>query len=184
MPLGVFRRAALQTVGGFDGALARNEDYELNWRLRRAGGVVWFDPALSVRYRPRGGVQALARQYFDYGRWKRAMLMRHPRSLKARQTAAPALVLGLAASAAAALAAVPVLAVDRPLAGILLGAAALTPGAWLAALAAGSVATALGRRRAGALAVALPLAVMHLAWGVGFLTPFRGGRGAAEERAA
>ena len=181
VPLGVFRRAALDAVGGFDGGLARNEDYELNWRLRRWGGVVWFDPALAVGYRPRGGVGALARQYFDYGRWKRAMLLRHPRALRLRQTAAPALVTGLAASAAAALAALAGLAVDPSLAGMLLGAAALVPGAWLAALAVGSVAAALGRRRAAALAVALPLTVMHLAWGAGFLTPFRRVRGDAAE---
>ena len=53
VPLGAFRRAALAAAGGFDETLARNEDYELNWRLRAAGGQVWFDPALSVAYRPR-----------------------------------------------------------------------------------------------------------------------------------
>ena len=50
--LGVFRREALEAAGGFDGRLDRNEDYELNWRLRRRGGTVWFDPALRGVYRP------------------------------------------------------------------------------------------------------------------------------------
>ncbi|MYA12782.1 MAG: glycosyltransferase, partial [Gemmatimonadetes bacterium] len=41
--LGVFRRGALEGAGGFDERFARNEDYELNWRLRQRGGTVWFD---------------------------------------------------------------------------------------------------------------------------------------------
>ena len=65
-----------------------NEDYALNRVLRARGGIVWFDPALVVDYRPRGDVRALALQYFRYGRWKAAMLARHPRSLRARQLAA------------------------------------------------------------------------------------------------
>ena len=171
VPLGVFRRDALAAVGGFDASLARNEDYDVNWRLRRAGGTVWFDPALAVAYRPRGGVRALARQYFDYGRWKRVVLARHPRSLKARQLAAPVLVLGLAGSAAAALAGALSWAGDPILAARVLAGAVALPGAWLVALATQSLATALRLRCPGALAMAVPVAVMHLAWGVGFLMP-------------
>ena len=69
---GLFRRDALDAAGGWDETLLANEDYELNWRLRARGETVWFDPAIAVDYRPRGSVGALARQYFAYGRWKRA----------------------------------------------------------------------------------------------------------------
>ncbi|MEY3680933.1 MAG: Poly-beta,6-N-acetyl-D-glucosamine synthase, partial [Actinomycetota bacterium] len=69
--LGVFRRAAIEAVGLFDETLARNQDYELNIRLRKSGGTVWFDPALHVTYRPRPTLRALARQYAEYGAWKR-----------------------------------------------------------------------------------------------------------------
>ena len=71
-------------------ALVRNQDYELNIRLRQAGGVVWFDPELSVSYRPRGSLEDLARQYFEYGRWKRSVVRQHPRSLRWRQAVPPA----------------------------------------------------------------------------------------------
>ena len=83
---GVFRYEALQAVGGFDETLLRNEDYELNWRLREGGETVWFDPRLILEYRPRGSLRALARQYFEYGRWKRVMLARHPRSMAVAPT--------------------------------------------------------------------------------------------------
>ena len=91
--LGVFDRAALEAAGRYDEALERNQDYELNIRLRQAGGVVWFDPELSVSYRPRGTLRGLARQYFDYGRWKRRVIGRHPRSLRWRQAVPPAVTL-------------------------------------------------------------------------------------------
>ena len=83
--LGVFDRAAGDAVGWFAPDLIRNQDYELNIRLRGAGGTVWFDPALSVGYRPRGTWKALAKQYFEYGYWKAMVLHRHPCSLRPRQ---------------------------------------------------------------------------------------------------
>ncbi len=96
--LGAFRRETLNEMGGFNPTLSRNEDYELNWRLRERGKAVWFDPDVVAVYRPRGTLRALARQYFNNGRWKRAMIRRHPRSWRVRQLGAPLLVLGLAAS--------------------------------------------------------------------------------------
>ena len=88
--LGTFRRAALEAVGGFDASLARNQDYELNWRLRQRGETVWFDPSLAVAYRPRGSLGALARQYYDYGWWKRVMLQAPPRGPQVAATGAAA----------------------------------------------------------------------------------------------
>ena len=156
--LGVFRRPALDEVGGFDPAMARNEDYELNWRLREHGETVWFDPGLAVAYRPRGGLAQLARQYYDYGRWKCVMLRRYPSSLRARQLAAPLLVLGLAAS--------PLLALGGAAGAT---AAAALPATWLLAVALGSVAAGLRRREPAAVLTPLALATMHLSWGAGFL---------------
>lgn len=96
--LGVFDRAALLAVGGYDERLVRNQDYELNIRLREAGGEIWFDPQLEVKYRPRGSLRALARQYFDYGRWKRVVVSAHPRSLRWRQAVPPTVTAALTAS--------------------------------------------------------------------------------------
>jgi succinoglycan biosynthesis protein ExoA len=96
--LGVFDRTALEAVGGFDETLTRNQDYELNIRLRQAGGTVWFDPVLWARYRPRQSLRTLARQYLEYGRWKREVVRRHPTSLRWRQAAPPALVAAVAGS--------------------------------------------------------------------------------------
>ncbi len=93
--LGVFDRAAIEAVGLFDETLIRNQDYELNIRLRGAGGVVWFDPTLSVGYRPRSTWSKLARQYYEYGWWKSVVLRLHPASLKLRQLIPPLGILGV-----------------------------------------------------------------------------------------
>ena len=157
--LGVYRRSAIEDVGGWNEELRANEDYELNWRLRQRGFAVWFDPALVVRYRPRGGFRALARQYFGYGRWKAVMLARHPRSVRPRQLAAPLLVAGLAVSSG-------LLLWPGLVSAIRAGAAATLLLAYPAALFACSA--AIARNRAPALPVAAVAATIHLAWGAGF----------------
>jgi succinoglycan biosynthesis protein ExoA len=100
--LGVFDRAAIEAVGLFDERLIRNQDYELNIRLRKAGGTVWFDPGLSVGYRPRGSWRSLARQYYEYGYWKTVVIRMHPESARLRQVVPPIAVLAVASGAALA----------------------------------------------------------------------------------
>ncbi|MFA9429702.1 glycosyltransferase family 2 protein [Egicoccus sp. AB-alg2] len=153
--LGVFRRAALDEVGGFDPRFTRNQDAELNVRLRAAGHTVWFDPKLAVDYQPRGTVGGLASQYLQYGRWRRLTGRTHQGSLSARQLAAPTLVLGLAGaallSAATGLWIVLGLAVATYLAALIVAAAPAVPTLRLLP------------------GVVLALGTMHLAWGIGFL---------------
>ena len=150
--LGVFQRAALEAVGLFDEALVRNQDYELNWRLREAGGTVWFDPDLRVGYRPRGTLGGLVRQFFGYGRWKRVVVGRHPRSLRWRQVVPPMATLAVAA-------------------GLVVGAwwlpALVVPAGYLTVVV--SVSLAVGRRPATMLRLLAVYPTLHLSWGMGFL---------------
>ncbi len=155
--LGVFDRKALESVGGFDETLGRNQDYELNWRLREHGHCVWLDPSLVLDYLPRSNYRGLARQYFSYGAWKRTVLLRHPRSLRLRQLAAPALVAGLAVSALQ-------LAMGR-------WRGAALPGLYTAActVAANRLRDTLPDRH-DRVRAAVAFVTMHTAWGAGFLT--------------
>lgn len=154
--LGTFRREALERAGLFDETLARNQDYELNHRIRSTGGIVYFDPELRVLYRPRTSLQALWRQYWQYGVWKRRVVRRHPRSLRIRQLAAPVFVVGLAGSAVLALTPVREWAL-------------VVPSTYGALLVGATVVQAVRRRDPAVLLFPMAVAIMHLAWGGGFL---------------
>jgi hypothetical protein len=149
--LGVFRREALERLGGYDESFKRNQDYELNHRLIEIGEQVWFDPQLQVTYTPRGSLGDLARQYYRYGRAKRQFNRRYPGGLRLRQTAPPLLVAALAASL---------------LASIWAPVFLLVPVAYLLGL----VTVSLGAG-SGAWRMAAALGTMHLSWGLGFLSP-------------
>lgn len=96
--LGAFRREALVAIGGFDERFTRAQDWELNFRLRENGGVIYFDPRLHVTYRPRSSVGALAKQYFEYGRWRRVVSRRHSGTINYRYLAPPFALIGFSAS--------------------------------------------------------------------------------------
>ena len=95
VPFGAFRREWLERVGDFDETLLTNEDYEFNTRLRKSGGVVWFNPAIRSIYYARSNFADLARQYARYGYWKTRMLRRYPGTLRWRQALPPLFVLSL-----------------------------------------------------------------------------------------
>ena len=93
--LGSFTRAALDRVGGYDESMERAQDWEMNLRIRESGGIVWFTPRMRVVYRPRPTIRALARQYHDYGRWRREVARRHPQTLSLRYLAPPVMVVAV-----------------------------------------------------------------------------------------
>jgi succinoglycan biosynthesis protein ExoA len=152
--LGVFDKKALLNVGGFDERFIRAQDWELNHRLRLAGGKIWFEPALKVIYRPRRNLRALAKQYFEYGRWRRAVSRAHLGTVNFRYLAPPALVSILILSGV--LSVTTSLLFLIPIAGYF---AALTLGGLL-----------IGKSWWDRLALPFILATMHIAWGLGFLT--------------
>ena len=152
--LGVFRRSALERVGGYDAHFARAQDWELNHRIRATGGMVWFTPDLTVSYRPRASLAALGRQYFYYGRWRRVVARTHG-TISARYLAPPSLVLGLGVAL--------LIAPWWPW-------ALLAPLGYLLLIAGGGMVVGAGLRWRERALVPVALGVMHLSWGVGFLT--------------
>jgi len=163
--LGCFRASALARVQGYDETMERAQDWEMNLRIRQSGGVVWFTPTMQVEYRPRPNVPALARQYHDYGRWRREVARRHPDTISLRYLAAPMAVLAI------------IIGLVAGVVGLAVGITWLTligfamPIGYLLGNLGASVASALGRPRLSFKAMlSLPVvyATMHLAWGLGF----------------
>ena len=152
--LGAWHTRTLRDLGGFNEEWAVNEDYELNYRLRKNGGKILLSPGIKCFYHVRGSLSGLARQYARYGFWKVKTVAAHPGSLRWRQLACPAFVAALALSA--------VLIPVRPM------YAAIVPAAYVTANLAASFLTAA--RRGFLLLPLLPLVfiIMHIAWGAGF----------------
>ncbi|MFA5607243.1 MAG: glycosyltransferase family 2 protein [Leucobacter sp.] len=172
--LGVFRREALDAVGGYDPGILRGEDWELNLRIRRAGYEVRFDPSLRVTYWPRSSFSDLFKQFFATGVWRAVLVRRAPASTPWRFFAPGALILALVVS----------------LAGLGLLCTGVLPWAsgWIVLLAP-AVCYPLGiafatvvipgqRGIRDRLLTAVTLVTMHLSWGSGFLRGiiFGGGR--------
>ena len=74
---GCWRKTTLERLGGFDEALIRNQDDELNLRLIRSGGIIWQNPRILSWYSPRATIAGLFNQYFQYGFWKVAVIRKH-----------------------------------------------------------------------------------------------------------
>ena len=164
--LGVFRRDALVAVGGFDETLHRAQDWELNYRLRSSGYLVWFSPALKVTYRPRSSLLALVRQMYETGKWRREVVRRHPDTVNLRYLAPPLAVLGV--SSGSALGLLGLLTGSR-----LLQAGLAGPLGYVGVVVLGAVTAPPPLRPAARLRLPLVLAATHLSWGTGFLVGLR-----------
>ncbi len=159
VPFGAFHRALFDRIGLYDETLFTNEDYELNVRIRQAGGVIWFDPAIRSVYFARPNLSALARQYWRYGYWKAQMLHRYPKTLRWRQFLPPLFV--------AALLTLLILAPWWAIAGWLL---LLQLGLYtLALLTAGAHSAISNQDPLRVIGLPLAIATMHLTWGAALL---------------
>ena len=165
--LGCFQKSALDRVGGYDESMQRAQDWEMNYRIRETGGTVWFNPAMSVRYRPRSSLRALSRQYFDYGRWRREVARRYPETVSLRYLAPPIAVIALFV----ALVGFVIGLVVSPLLAFI---AAAVVAAYVLLVILGSMMQAKGLPWRAVLWLPVAIMTMHMSWGIGFI---RGGAG-------
>ena len=153
---GMWPREVLERVGLFDEELVRNQDDEHSYRIREAGGGIWYDPEIVVAYEPRQTLRRLSSQYRQYAMWKVRVLQMHPRALRWRHWVPMAWVGCLA-----------VCAVFGLLYSALWGFGVCAVLAWFAAVGAGSLRLS---RRVDVPAAQLLAAflVLHLSYGIGF----------------
>ena len=152
--LGVFKKSAIIAAGGFDERYIRAQDWELNHRMRKQGGLIWFDPRLIVTYRPRNSFSKLAKQYFQYGRWRRVIARQHPQTVNYRYLAPPTAV---------------VITLVSIFSGLFINRILILPSlAYIFLLLIGGF--LIGKKLVDRLIMPFVLATMHFSWGVGFLT--------------
>jgi glycosyltransferase involved in cell wall biosynthesis len=152
---GVWRRATLTGLGGWDEGWLVNEDGELAGRVRDGGGRIVTLPEMAAEYVPRDSLRGLARQYWRYGQYRAKTSRRHPRSMRRSHVVAPALVLTVTAAVVA----------PQPLRTVARAGVAV----YVLALLGESARLGLREREPGAVYLPLVLSTMHLAWGAGFI---------------
>lgn len=166
--LGTFDMEALRSVGGYDEHYQRAEDWELNLRLREAGGLIWFLPNVEVVYRPRSSLKMLAKQFGRTGQWRREVVKNNAHTASLRYLAPPMTVAAIAVGTI------------MGLIGVVLASLGLNWGQWLIAgflaplgytalITVGGLIAGKDLPLKARLVLPAVLATMHICWGTGFL---------------
>nr|WP_255575339.1 MULTISPECIES: glycosyltransferase family 2 protein [unclassified Cryobacterium] len=164
--LGCFRTESILNVGLFDEGVKRGQDWDLNRRLREAGGTVWFTPKLRVLYRPRPTLAQLARQMLSTGLWRGELARRYPAANGIRYFVPPAMVLGVALGLLLGIVGV-VQAALGAAPWLLLGL--IVPAGYLLIVVAATLAVARPDGFRASLNFLVVLPCIHFCWGIGFV---------------
>jgi len=165
--LGCWRRSAFDRFGYFDPNLVRNQDDELNFRIRRKGGRVVQSPRIESYYQPRSSMAALFRQYLQYGYWKVAVMQKH-RGLASWRQAIPALFVSALIAGPAAIG-LSFLLHWHALAAVLTTAFIAALLLYLIGCVASAIPSARSLELSSLLLVPCVIAIHHISYGLGFL---------------
>jgi glycosyltransferase involved in cell wall biosynthesis len=149
------RRWVFNRIGLFDERLVRNQDDEFNYRIQRAGGLVYISPRVRYSYFVRSRPGQLFRQYFQYAFWRIPVIEKHRRPTTWRQLV-PTLFLSTCA----------VLGVVAALRGSIVVGVAL-PALYGAGLLLAAVGIARRASLSTVIQVPVAMATMHVAYGLG-----------------
>lgn len=142
-------------VGGYDETFSHNEDAEYDERVAQAGGKIYLDAGIRIRYIPRGSVHRLAKQYFNYGKGRARNVRKHGQRLKIRQALPVFALLASTGGIVAAPLFVPTL---------------ILPAGYMITLGLASITIAVSKRSPCGLLAGLISGTMHMSWAAGFLT--------------
>lgn len=158
MGYGAYWKKVFDRIGLFDEELDTNVDYELNYRLRKAGGRIFLNPQIRPRYYARTSLRGLFRQYFGYGWGKVAVVRKHPGAFLWRYRIPPLFVLGAG-----------IVILLSPFSSWARYALLIGGGAYLLTLVVASLIVGIRRRAPYALVLPPAFACMHFGFGLGFL---------------
>jgi hypothetical protein len=162
----LFRKQAVLELRGYNERLARNQDNDMNERLRAAGHQLYHTWKTGCSYRSQAGLRGLMRYAYTNGFWNFVTVRENPRAMRLRHFVPMLFVLGTTG---------------------LLTATALwmlwdqNPNRWLPLLAVGSIAahltvglvsaisTAIRVRHPAALLMPLYILAFHVSYGTGMI---------------
>ena len=93
---GIFNKADLYSIGGWDESWVINEDAELNYRLKKhTGKTIKVIPheEIQIEYYPRNTFKGFAKQYYNYGLWRNKTNIAHPKSMRISHLVPPMFLL-------------------------------------------------------------------------------------------
>lgn len=96
VPFGAFRREVFERVGLFRESLVRHQDFEMNARVRAAGGKIFLSPAISLTYYNLPTLGKWIKRTFRDPLWVGRTWVRYPITFCWRHGAPLALLLAMA----------------------------------------------------------------------------------------
>jgi succinoglycan biosynthesis protein ExoA len=94
VPFGAFRRELFDRVGMYNEKLVRNQDNELNARIRESGGKIYLTPLLTTEHHPARNFLSLLKRTYKTSQWHIFTIRENSGALSARHLA-PAAFLAL-----------------------------------------------------------------------------------------
>ncbi len=97
VPFGAFRREVFSKYGGYDERLVRNQDNEMNYRIRKNGGKIYLASDINLAYYCRDSISGIANMARKNGQWNIITMKFCPGSMGIRHFIPLAFVLSIIA---------------------------------------------------------------------------------------
>lgn len=161
----IYRKEVFDTVGQYNETLARTEDNEMHYRMRKAGYRFYYDPEIVSYRKTRADLKSLIKQKYYNGYWIGRTLWIEPRCFSLYHFAPLGFVLAIAVSSALV-----ILEMNWP--------ARLLWCAYSAANLLMTVASVIGCKKRNWMFLFLPLIYLslHVSYGIGTLVGIAAGK--------
>lgn len=84
VPFGAFRKEVFKKLGGYDERLTRNQDNEMNYRIRKNGGKIYLSSDIRSSYYCRDSLKGIVDMAIKNGKWNVITMKLCPGSMSAR----------------------------------------------------------------------------------------------------
>lgn len=95
VPFGAFRREVFEKWGGYDERLTRNQDNEMNYRIRKNGGKIYLSSDIKLSYYCRDSIKSISDMAVKNGMWNVITMKLYPGSMGVRHFIPLAFLLSL-----------------------------------------------------------------------------------------
>lgn len=84
VPFGAYNKKTFEKFGLYDERLVRNQDYELNYRIRKNGGKIYLNSEIRLTYYCRDSISSIVKQSYENGKWNYITMKLCPGSMGIR----------------------------------------------------------------------------------------------------